>query len=112
MGESKRRGSREDRIAESLGLKKRKLDEVKKELGIPEDAEFCGYLIHRADKDEFIQTIEDTPLMVKRAFVNTPELAMRFGHYGDAHQFTRPEKGEVVVGLFDIGSQFIVFPVI
>lgn len=112
MGESKRRGSREERIAGAVEQRKRKLDEIKKELGIPEDAEFCGYVIHHKENDEFIQAIEDTPLIVKRAFVKAPEEAMRFGRYLDANQFVRPEKGESVVGLFDVGSRFVVFPVI
>lgn len=112
MGESKRRGSREARVAEAIEQRKRKLDEVKKELGIPEDAEFCGYLIHHAENDEFIQAIEDTPLVVKRAYVKAPEEGMRFGRYLDANQFARPEKGEAVVGLFDVGGRFVVFPVL
>ena len=111
MGESKRRGSRDERVAEAVEQRKRKLDEVKKKLGIPEDAEFCGYVIHQAENDEFVQAIEDTPLVVKRAFVKAPEVAMRFGRYVDANQFVRPEKGESVVGLFDVGGRFVVFPV-
>jgi hypothetical protein len=112
MGESKRRGSREERVASAVAQKKSRLEEVKKELGIPEGAEFCGYLIHHAENDEFIQAIEDTPLIVKRAFVKAPEEAMRFGRYLDANQFARSEKGESVVGLFDLGDRFAVFPVI
>lgn len=112
MGESKRRGSREERVAQATEQRNRKLDEVKKELGIPEGAEFCGYLIHHAENDEFIQAIEDTPLIVKRAFVKAPEEAMRFGRYLDANQFVRPEKGESVVGLFDMGGRFVIFPVV
>lgn len=52
MGQAKQRGARADRVAESLGLKQRKIEDVKKDLGLPEDAEFCGYVIHIQDKDE------------------------------------------------------------
>ena len=111
MGESKRRGSREERVAQATKQRKHKLDEVKKELGIPEGAEFCGYLIHHAENDEFIQAIEDTALVVKRAFVKAPEEAMRFGRYLDANQFVRHDKGEGVVGLFSLDGRFVTFPV-
>lgn len=112
MGESKRRGSREARVAAAVAQKKSRLDEIKKQLGIPEEAEFCGYLIRHADNDEFIQAIEDTSLIVKRAFVKAPKEAMRFERYLDANQFVRPEKGEAVVGLFEIDGRFEVYPVV
>jgi len=108
MGESKRRGSKQERIEQSLEIKKRKLDDIKKKIGLPENAEFCGYLIHLVDKDEFVQTIEDTPTAIKRTFIKTPELAMRFVHFWDAYKFAKEEKGEVVVGLFELDSQFII----
>jgi hypothetical protein len=111
MGESKRRGSREERVAAAVGERNRKLEEVKKELGIPEGAEFLGYLIHHAGNDEFIQAIEDTELVVKRAFVKAPEEAMRFGRYLDANQFVRHDKGESVAGLFSLEGSFVTFPV-
>lgn len=112
MGESKRRGSREERVAEALETRKRKLAEHKRQLGIPDDAEFCGYLIQHVDNDEFVQAIEDTALIVKRAFTKTPEEGMRFGRYMDANEFVRAEKSERVVGLFSIEGRFEVFPVV
>lgn len=112
MGESKRRGSKEDRVAQSLELKKSKLDNIKKAIGISENAEFCGYLIHLVEKDEFVQAIEETPEVIKRAFVKTPELAMRFEHFWDANKYTKEGKGESVVGLFDLGNQFIIHKVL
>lgn len=108
MGESKRRGSREERVAQSVGLRKSKLDNIKQQLGLPENAEFCGYLIHAVEKDEFVASIEDTPLVIKRAFVKTPELAMRFERFWDANKYTKEDKGERVVGLFDVAGEFLV----
>jgi len=107
VGESKRRGSKEERVAQAIDLKKRKLDEIKKKLDLPENAEFCGYLIQQIDKNEFVQSIADTPQAINRTFVKAPELAMRFERFWDAHKYTK-EKGEVVVGLFEIDSQFII----
>lgn len=109
MGQAKQRGARSDRVAEALGLKQRNLDDLKKELGLPDDAEFCGYLVHIEDKDEFLASINETPLAIERSFAKTPELAKRFDEFIDAHDVARAEKGEIVVLLFDVGNQYHVF---
>lgn len=111
MGQAKQRGARADRVAESLGLKQRKIEDVKKDLGLPEDAEFCGYLIHIQDKDEFLHDIIDTPSLTQHIFAKTPELAKRFEVFNDAYELARSEKGEIVVGMFDLGKQLFVFPI-
>lgn len=112
MGESKRRGSKQERVEQALESKKRKLDEIRGKLGLPENAEFCGYLVHSVDKDEFVHSIEETTMVVKRAFAKTPELAMRFDHFWDAYKYAKEDKGEIVVGLFEVGGEFIVHPVL
>lgn len=111
MGQAKQRGAREDRVTEALGLKKRNVSELKKELGLPADAEFCGYLVHIKSKDEFLHDIIDTPNAVQRSFSKTPDLAKRFDEFIDAYEVARKEKEEVVVVLFDIGKQFMVFEI-
>lgn len=112
MGESKRRGTRTERVAEALGLEKHNLDDFKKEHGLPADAEFCGYLIHIEKSDEFLASIEDTPSATKRIFAKTPELAMRFKEFGEANDLARAEKNEIVAGMFDFGTQLFVFPIL
>lgn len=109
MGQAKQRGARADRVAEALGLKKRNLDELKKEFGLPDDAEFCGYIVHIEDKDEFLASINETSIAIERTFAKTPELAKRFDEFIDAYDVARADKGEIVVILFDVGNQFHVF---
>lgn len=82
---------------------------AKQELGLPNDAEFCGYLIHVEDRDEFLGMIKETSLTIQRGFVGTPESAHRFKTYEEANKLSRSEKHEVVVGLFDIGKQFVIY---
>lgn len=106
MGESKKRGGKEDRVAQALGLQKKRLEDLIKELRLPEDTVFCGYLIHVVQSDEFIHSIEDTPIAIKRAFVRTPELAKRYDEFQDAYRYARYDKDEVVVALFDIGDMY------
>lgn len=100
-----------DAIALSIGLNKISLEELKKELGLPSDAEFCGYLVHVEDKDEFLGMIEETDLAIKRGFVGNPEQALKFDEFGDALKVTRKEKNEIVVGLFDLGKQLLIYPI-
>jgi hypothetical protein len=108
MGESKRRGSREERVAQSQDKTSNKLKAIIKALGLPENAEFHGYLIQQTEKGEFVQTIEETPELVNRTFVKTPELAMRFERFWDANKYTKEDKGEAVVGLFGVGDELVV----
>ena len=109
MGQAKQRGARADRVAEALGLKKRNLDELKIDLGLPDEAIFCGYVVHIEAADEFLASVKETPLTVERTFAKTPELAIRYDEFVDAYEVARVEKGEIVVILFDVGSQFQVF---
>ena len=108
MGQAKQRGARADRVTEALGLKQINLDELRKKLNLPEDAEFCGYLVHIEAKDEFLASIEETASATHRIFAKTPELAKRFDEFIDAYDVARAEKGEIVVILFDLGKQFYV----
>jgi hypothetical protein len=101
----------DDKSAESLGLKKWSLDDIKKELKLPNNAEFCGYLIYIEASDEFLQEVTDTPTATKRAFVKMPDLAKRFETFDQAYKYVRAEKDEIVVVLFDIGKQYMVFQV-
>ena len=111
MGESKRRGSREERVSAAVEQRKRKQDEIKQQLGIPVEAEFFGYVIHHAENDEYVQAIEDTPQVIKRAFTRLPEEGLRFGKYVEANQFVRPEKGERIVGLFKLDDAYVTYVV-
>lgn len=111
MGQAKQRGAKADRVAEALGLKKRNVNDLKKELRLPDDAEFCGYLVHIKSSDEFLHEIIDTPSAVQRKFSKTPELAKRFEEFIDAYEVARKERDEIVVILFDIGKQLVIFEV-
>jgi hypothetical protein len=111
MGESKRRGSREDRVAAAVEERRQKQGAIKQQLGIPEEAEFFGYVIHHTENDEYVQAIEDTPQVIKRAFTPLPEEGMRFAKYLEANQFVRPEKGERIVGLFKLDGAFVTYVV-
>lgn len=88
------------------------LEDIKKKLGLPEDAIFCGYLVHIKQKDQFLSTVMETASVSQRNFVRTPELAQRFNEYGEAYNIARPENNEKIVGLFDSGTQLYVYPIV
>ena len=100
-----------DVIGDVRGLEKISLDEIKVKLGIPNDAQFKGYLIHVLKADEFLGFLKETELSTQRGFVKTPEQALVFEKLSDAFEVTRPDKDEIVVGMFDLGKQLLIYPI-
>ena len=118
MGQAKNRGPLEERIkqskarteqlAEQLGLEQRSLADIKAELGLPEDAAFHGYAVHIPASDEFLMTFSENQESSARQWAKRPELAKCFEQFADAYQLCRPDRGEIVVGVFETESQFFV----
>lgn len=108
MGQAKNRGTRDDRIADALEEQNLKIEEVRKNLNLPEDSKFCGFLVHLVERDEFLSEITTSPVKTTRKFIGTPEAAYRFANFADAHKWIRQSKSEIVVGLFDIGDKLLV----
>lgn len=121
MGQAKDRGTPDERltqsveakrkIAESLGLVRRDLDEVRQELDLPPSAPFLGYVVHIPTRDEFLAEFKDSSIAVSRHWTKNPGMAQRFEHFADAHGLAR-ENHEVVVGLFETKTQFVVAEVL
>lgn len=105
MGQAKRRGSRDQRVAERLGLIERSLDDIKKETGIPSEARFLGYGLHLEASDEFLALLEDLPDVLKKGWVKDPQNAKVFASIREAFDATRLCEGACVVGLFDTAEQ-------
>ena len=79
MGQAKQRGSLEERIVqaqqEMLEGERVTIEEAKRCLELPNNAEFLGYVIHLYDQDEFVGKIEETALAINRIYVKFPDLA-------------------------------------
>ena len=122
MGQANNRGSFEQRmkqakaereaLAERLGLEKRTLKEIKADLGIPDDARFHGYAVHDPVRDEFLSTYSDTMDAVTRQWVSRPEGAKCFDDFVAAYKLSRADRGEIVVGVFETNTQFLVAEVL
>ncbi|WPP02415.1 hypothetical protein SFA35_25830 (plasmid) [Pseudomonas sp. HR96] len=121
MGQAKQRGNRAERMAqtlnqkreaaEALGLERRDLNELREELGLPQDAQFHGYIIHIVESDEFLAEFKSTAFATSRSWTKNPGLARLFEHFIDAYELARVDS-EIVVGLFETQSQFIVAEVL
>lgn len=122
MGQAKRRGSKEKRIAEAQERKLKKLGvnevntaELLAEQGLPDDCEPLGYVIHLPKSDEFLAKFEEDDHVTRAAYAKTPELALRLHDMSDVLRISEwvSEKHEVMVSiLFDCDSmgQYIVLP--
>lgn len=101
MGQAKQRGTRDQRLAQKLGLIERSLDDLKRELNIPAEAEFLGYGVHLEASDEFLSEYEDIPAMIRKMWAKTPEMAKLFKDFSGAYEVARKCASSVVVGIFD-----------
>lgn len=110
MGETKRRGAKGQRIEQALDEHKPvSTDQVKMELGIPNEADLIGYVVHLPESDEFLSQIEDTSDLIHRTWAKTPELALRYEDFHKAKfEVERYGKGSVVALLFDLDDQMMV----
>lgn len=109
MGKEKERGSRDRRIAEAMGLQQRSVSEIRKECGLPENAALLGYAVHLEKKDEFLGEYSNTALAVKKVWVKTPDLALRFNSISEAIDVSKQCAKSIVVVMFDVGEQIVVY---
>jgi hypothetical protein len=103
--------TKNDAIAQSLGLKKISLEELRRRFNLSPDAEFRGYLIHIEAEDEFLAFIKETEFTTQRAFTKSPEIAHIFDEFGDAFKYVRKEKNEIIVGMFETKKQILIYPI-
>jgi hypothetical protein len=118
MGQAKNRGSQADReqqakvqrnaFAEKMGLEQRSLAEIKEELGVSPDAQFHGYAVHIPSSDEFLFQHSEREHATARQWSKNPGLAKCFEDFAEAYMLTRPERGELVVAVFETESQYFV----
>lgn len=105
MGQAKQRGTRDQRLAQKLGLVEMTLDAIKAQSNIPAEAEFLGYGVHLEDSDEFLSKCEEIHGATLKLWVPTPELAKLFVDFSGAYDVARKCQNAVVVGIFDCENQ-------
>jgi len=108
LGQSKLRGDRDVRIAKALGLREMSINDVKKEYGLSQDATFLGYGVHLEKSDEFLAAFDESHHATRKAWATTPEAALMFQSFADAHDTSKACAGSIIVGMFDTGDQIFV----
>ena len=96
-----------------MPVKKAKVQDVIKELGLPEDTKFLGYVIHLPNEDEFVGILDVKKDMTKRAFCKTPHHAKVYKDYKKAERALKHVNQLTQVNLlFDSRDQYFVSPVV
>lgn len=117
MGQAKQRGSLQERMAQAQQQKidgeRITIDEAKRRLELPDNAEFLGYVIHLYDQDEFVGKIEENDEAINRIYVKIPDLAQIFDSVEDAiDEALKIDRYRLLVCLlFEVDNQHMIHDV-
>lgn len=114
MGQAKQRGTAERR-AEQARARQREgrdridIDALRKEQGVPEDAEFLGFVVWLRERDEFLVHVRDLPDRTERGYGSLVDKAVLFDTWDVAAPHADASKHPATVAAaFDLGSKIIV----
>jgi len=94
-----------------MNVRERPVDEVIKELGLPAETKFLGYVVHLPNEDEFLGFIKETSSTIKRGFVKTPSGAKVYQSHKKALRDAGRCKQQAELNLlFDIGDHLAAVP--
>lgn len=88
-----------------------KPEQLKKAAGLPDDANFHGWLIHSPEKDDFLLKYKESDSVVNKIWCGLPDQAMRFNRFTRALKVIERlglENQAIIVAAFDLGRQVIV----
>jgi hypothetical protein len=90
-------------LAKPNQLQQLTIEEVIKELGLPESAKFLGYAIHRPDTDEYVALAIENEYESRWAWSKVVKFAALYEDYPDAYAIARLyTKAPVIIGvIFD-----------
>lgn len=110
MGQAKQRGSMGERIAAAKERRRETpLSDIRKQMGLPENAEFLGCVINVRGSDEYLAVLEEDGVTIRRGYVMSPENALRYESREEAEAVAASLPKSAVSGLlFDLGDQFFV----
>lgn len=89
------------------------IEDVIKELGLPENSEYMGYVIHLPETDEFLAKVKwDKHGSGSFMISKTPEIAKQYWNYKKALKDSeRYGKNSKVCILFDAGDRYYAPPI-
>ncbi len=95
-----------------MNVRERPVDEIIKELGLPAETKYLGYVVYLPNEDEFLRFIKETSSTIKRGFVKTPSGAKVYQSYKKALRDAGRCKQKAEPNLlFDIGDHLAAVPV-
>jgi hypothetical protein len=95
-----------------MSVHERPVDEVIKELGLPAETKYLGYVVYLPKENDFLGFIKETSSAIKRGFVKTPSGAKVYQSYKKALRDAGRCKQKAEPNLlFDIGDQLAAVPV-
>lgn len=109
MGEAKKRGNRDQRIAHAIAAQPT-AETVRVGMGLPETCQFHGYVVHLPDTDEFLAGSGVTaPGVSAFKYGASPDHAKTWSSYRDAERAAAQIKKHrtVVAYLFDNDNQWL-----
>lgn len=116
MGQAKKRGTLEERIKQAQERQDNfygvnaNVEDIRKELGLPDDAQSMGYVIHLPDQDEFVSEIIDNDIAFSVAYAKLPEMAKIYHEpeqaIVDAKKITKHNL--LVCVLFESSKQYMI----
>lgn len=107
MGQSKYQGALDTYFVDAFDEHNVEVREIRKELDLPSDARFCGFLIYIPETEEYLHEIDDSADEASRAFVSSPQQARRFSTFAEVRKLARRDRSEAIVAMFDLGQQHI-----
>lgn len=85
------------------------IPELIKEIGVPSDSKFLGFVVHLPHSDEFLLKEDDSSFMTKRLWSKTPELAHIFIDQSESEKAAANYgKGAISCVIFDIVDQLFI----
>ena len=111
MGEAKNRGSFQNRQKNAREVRNKALPthEDIRDLGLPPNSRFIGYVVHRLGKDDFFSKVNGGKGLTTRVYSWSPEYAQKFSSFEDALSVANNLQVEARVGRrYDIGERFAV----
>jgi hypothetical protein len=87
-------------------LDKQRVNRMKNTLGLPICTQFCGFVIHIPENDEFIASIDENNFRKLIGYTPIPDYAIQYKRYDKAIKASsKCDKYRTVIGyLFDLGE--------
>jgi hypothetical protein len=94
-----------------MKILKRKISDIKREFGLPDNHDFIGYVVNIVKSDEYLASVIHSGDTSMRGWTPLPDMAKCYQSFNKAQkEVNRYGKDAILCGLFDSPEQYIVIP--